>query len=317
MPGHRRGPRQARKHSLLTRAEPPTARPGAADVRCLSRTLYALVAALLLTTGAYASGSDATATEFPTWSQDFGGDASGWIGQEVEGATGWCGSVEHRTAGSGAVEPSSGDGYGLALGGPCNAFSQAGGVESSGPYSFGAGYAPAWPEHGYEMRLDVYLDPEREVSFTYWTSISLLDVRGEAGPPRDEDPEGDLGDFLASLRYFGVPVEGGEGQITIGDDAMLGEEHHVDEAGWYTFRHSFEEGPDGHLEVAFQVARNDQTRFTASPAAAYTPEGAQGPSYPVDEIDAANVGAGYIWLALPAGSELPIDRHVVRAHTAP
>lgn len=70
------------------------------------------------------------------------------------------------------------------------------------------------------------------------------------------------------------------------------------------------------LEVAFEVARNDQTRFSASPAAAYM-VGAQGPRYPIDEIDADNVGAGYIWLALPAGSELPIDRHVVRAHAGP
>jgi len=270
-----------------------------------------LLGALALAMGsALASGSDRTG--FPAWHQEFEQNVDGWIGGDVESAAGWCGTVEHRPSADGTVDPASGDGYAVAIGGPCNAFYQEQGFPPNGPYSYGEAYSTSFPSGGFAVELDAYLDPEQHMEFTFWSSFSRLDVRDEPGPPSDDDPEGDFGNWISSLRYQAVPVEAGGGDIVVGDGELTGAEHRVDEAGWYTFRHSFTEAADGSVNADFELARDGEVLFTASPDTAYTPEGAEGPAFPLSEIEAENVGTGYVWLDLSDGTELPIDRHRVR-----
>ncbi|MDZ7801797.1 MAG: hypothetical protein U5K81_13550 [Trueperaceae bacterium] len=270
-----------------------------------------LLGALALAMGsALASGSGGDG--FPSWHQDFEQNVDGWIGDDVAGGGGWCGTIDHRSSADGPVEPSSGDAYAVAIGGPCNAYYQELDFPPNGPYSYGAAYSTSFPEGGFAVELDIFLDPAQDLEFTYWTSFSKLDVRDEPGPPRDDDPEGDFGNWASSLRYQVVPLDGGDGDIVVGDNELTGGEHRVGEAGWYTFRHSFTKAADGDVNVEFELERAGEVVFSASPDTAYTPEGAEGPTFALSEIAAENVGTGYIWLGLPGGMELPIDRHQVR-----
>lgn len=279
------------------------------------RPRLALVALLLgalalAAGGALASGSDPAG--FPSWYQNFEGNVNGWIGADVAGGGGWCGTVERRSGAEASIDPAAGDGYAVAIGGPCNDFFQAQDLPPSGPFSYGAAYSTSFPSSGFAVEMDAYLDPQQDLEFTYWTSFSKLDVRDDPGPPRDDDPEGDFGNWVGSLRYEAVPVDAGGGEILIGDEELTGGEHRVDEAGWYTFRHAFSEADDGSVNVEFELARDGEVVFSATPDIAYTPAGAEGDTFPLSEIQAENVGTGYVWLGLPGGAELPIDQHRVR-----
>lgn len=270
-----------------------------------------LLGALALAMGnAFASGSGEDG--FPSWNQSFERNVDGWIGADVAGGGGWCGTVEHRSAAEGPIEPASGDGYAVAIGGPCNDFYQEQDFPPNGPYSYGEAYSTSFPNGGFAMELDAYLDPEQDLEFTYWMSFSNLDQRDEPGPPRDDDPEGDFGNWAGSLRYQAVPVHAGGDAIVVGDEELTGAEHRIEEAGWFTFRHVFTEAGDGSVNVDFELLRDGEVVFSATPDTAYTPEGAEGPTFPLSEIQAENVGTGYVWLGLPGGAELPIDQHRVR-----
>ena len=232
------------------------------------------------------------AATFPDWEQDFDADAQEWIGDEVEGESGWCGTIEHQAGDAGPVEPSVGDGYALGISGPCNEFYAGifGDDFRSGPFAGETPLAEEWPEAGYVMELDVYLDPDEETTFDHYNAISLLDVREEEG-------------LVASIRYFQTPVVAENGSITV-----MGEE--VDEPGWHTFRHTFSEGADGGLAVEFILERDGAEVFTApiEETGEMDPE----PASPTSEFEVTNVGSAYIWLHIPEeGRALPIDRYRV------
>ena len=231
------------------------------------------------------------AAAFPRWEQDFDTDAEEWVGDEVEGESGWCGTIEHQAADDGPLEPSVGDGYALAISGPCNEFyTEIFGEDfRSGPFAADTPLAEEWPEGGYVMELDAYLDPDAETTFDLYNAISLLDVREADG-------------LVASIRYFQTPVATDNGTVTV-----MGQE--IDEPGWHTFRHTFSEGADGGLAVEFTLERDGEEVFAAP--IEETGEMDVEPGSPTSEFEATNVGSAYIWMHVPEGTETPIDRYRV------
>ena len=231
------------------------------------------------------------AAAFPSWEQDFDADTEEWVGDEVEGESGWCGTIEHQAADEGPYQPSVGDGYALAISGPCNEFyTEIFGEDfRSGPFAADTPLAEEWPEGGYVMELDVHLDPDEATTFDHYNAVSLLDVREEEG-------------LVASIRYFQTPVATENGTITV-----MGEE--IDEPGWHTFRHTFSEGADGGLAVEFTLERDGEEVFAAP--IEETGEMDAEPGSPTSEFEVTNVGSGYIWLHVPEGTEIAIDRYRV------
>lgn len=233
-----------------------------------------------------AEGRRNSGSSFPGWQQNFNHDVDEWLGLE----DGWCGSIELRDRGDGDVAPSTGRAYAEAIGGEC--VDQFDAFTPSGPFSGGVPLSTEWPESGFVVQMDVHLDPENG-GFDYYVPISLLDVRQEDGLP-------------ASVRYFKVPV-------TSDDDALLvgTQEHEVDRAGWYTFRHRFDEDDNGQLEVMFELAERRGGTLATEPLTHHF--GATGLADPEPaDFDAANVGNAYVWLNLSHEQVLPIDRYQIR-----
>ncbi len=223
---------------------------------------------------------------FKDWEQGFESGTDGWITNETSGAAGWCGSIEQQ--GSGAVSPSAGEGYAVITHSACNDYwSGHGFPNGSGPYSAGAGYSIAWPESGYVMQLDIYLDPSWSADFagsvfTYSVNIRLLDK-----------------EYPNNFRYFLVPVKVKEGKLLVAG-------HEVSEAGWYTFRHTFSSA-GGKLAIDFEIVRGGQTLFS-EPVTETSFTGAATSSFAV-----SNVSNGYVWfVSIADGLGLAIDEHSVR-----
>lgn len=251
-------------------------------------TPSAPTAEVLSATGQAATRSDDV--PFPVWRQSFQYDVEGWITDDIGGPDGWCGDIHRVTRteasnGSGPA-PSTGLAHATVAWGACNAFWQELGFGASGPYSHGAGYYPL-PAGGYTTELDVWLDPgwtPAEV-FTYALSVLRLDLGY---------PDG--------LLYTFVPVTTSGGSLYV-----AGEE--VDEAGWYTFRHTVaSEG--GELTIRFDLLRGGLP--VAGHAVTELYDLAQA-AFSVAGLDPSMVGNGYIWFAwIQPGLELAIDEHVVR-----
>lgn len=226
-----------------------------------------------------------SAASFRTWRQGFDHGTGGWIDAATPGPGGWCGGIEAVVRGEGPVAPAAGRGYALVRFGDCNEYWAGNGFAAgSGPYSPGAGYATAWPEGGYVVELEIWLDPAwtAPMPFLYTVSFSVLDL----AYPND-------------LRYLTVPVTAGSGGLEVAG-------HPVGEAGWYTFRHRFADD-GGALSVTFELERHGRT-LAAVPATstAFTAE-------PVRSFEAANTGSGYVWfVSIAPGLDLPVDEHRVR-----
>lgn len=265
---------------------------------CRYRTVAALAAGVLLIALIGATqigraegsteGGESSGSSFPGWQQNFNHDADEWLGFE-EGI--WCGSIERVRRGEGEVAPSAGRAHAEARGGECiDPFKDD--FEPSGPFSGGVPLSTEWPESGFVVQMDVYLDPENG-GFDYYVPISLLDVRQEKGLP-------------ASVRYFKVPVTSKGGALLVGE-----QEHAIDQAGWYTFRHRFDEDDNGQLEVTFELAERRGGTLATEPLTDHF--GATGLADPeAADFDAANVGNAYIWLNLSHDQVLPIDRYQIR-----
>lgn len=243
---------------------------------------------------------------FKNWHQGFNQGTAGWFGSETMGPLGWCGEIEQS---AGGVGPSAGRAYATVAQSGCNAFWTP--IFTSdfrtGPWAPGpdfAGFSTVWPNGGFVVELDIYLDPT-------WTAAELdpgsfilgpggtvftyaVSVRELASPAN----------AFGSFRYFGVPVIADGGKLLI-----FGRE--VSEAGWYTFRHVI--GNDsGHLAVDFELAeRRGGTLFTIPVVTTTTLFGEPGET--VSDLSATDFGSGYIWfLSISPGLDLPIDEHRVR-----
>lgn len=223
--------------------------------------------------------------KFQSWHQGFNHGTAGWIDSDPSGPAGWCGTIDDADRRDGNLVPSAGRGYALVTHGACNAYwAEHGFPNGSGPYSPGAGYSTVFPDGGFVMELDIYLDPAWTAAepFTYSVSMSLLD---------QEYPD--------NFRYFMVPLTIEGGTLSVAG-------HPVREAGWYTFRHRFSEEA-GKLAVDFELARHGRALFTVPVTeTAFSAE-------PTASFDASNVGNGYVWfVAIAPGLRLAIDEHQVR-----
>jgi hypothetical protein len=129
--------------------------------------------------------------------------------------------------------------------GPCNEFWREGFPAGGGPAATGAGLSDTWPPGGFEMQLDLHLDPAYGGPVGefagYVVAVNLLDQQ-----PDDWEHLVDL-----ELRYLFVPIVVEDGTVAV-------DGHGLEETGWHTFRHVFREGADGNLAVDFELIRDTE-----------------------------------------------------------
>ena len=232
--------------------------------------LLALSAVPLLAQGVYSE-----------WHQYFERDADWWLTDDVEGPMGRCGDITRYERGSGPVAPSAGHGYAVVENGGCNDYYLAQGFQESGPYAPHGGYSDSWPQSGWVVSLDIYLDPAWApgTGFDLYISMRMLDD--------------------GSLRYFLVPATKAGGMLRVAG-------HEIDRAGWYTVRMRYAE-ENGHLDAKLELAQRGRVLF-AQPMTSTVFTGEATSSFAV-----ANVGTGYFWFdAISDGLALPIDQHKYR-----
>ena len=238
-----------------------------------------------------ASNMTASNAPFPTWQQNFQHDIAGW---EYQGAA-WCGSVERvearrATSASNAVSPSVGRAFARIAHGDCDAPWDEAFDEGSGPASSAMPQGDAFPEAGYVMDLDIYLDPDWDdgTAFGYSASFRVLD---------QEWPE--------HFRYYLHDVAVDAGVLTV-------DGHPIAEAGWHTFRHRFAGDDEGMLAVHFEVLKGGQAVFSQElPAVLEFAEDVV--VHPTGSFPVSNVSNAYLWFSyLTPGLELPIDRQIMR-----
>lgn len=245
---------------------------------------------------------------FKNWRQGFNHGTEGWFGMETGDFLGWCGTISQEDRGGSGVAPSAGRGYAVVTQGDCHSdwdfLDVIGGGDNlvGVPWAPGPGFAAignAWPDGGYTVELDIYLDPTSYeavapppgswvfecLSAPCWTgavigySVSFMTL-----------------DDL-NFHYLWIPVNEGNGSLLV-------DGHEVTEPGWYTFRFVFG-SDDGQLDVAFELAdRRGGTLFTRSmDETLYL--GDEPGDYAV-----SNVGTGYAWFtSVSDGLELPIDEY--------
>lgn len=249
---------------------------------------------------------------FKVWHQGFNGDTEGWYGAETLEDLGWCGSIESVDRRSSGVRPSAGRGHAVVSQGSCNE----NWTSVYGPDLVGAPWSPGpalsalanpWPEGGYVVELDIYLDPD-------WTAAPLEEGTFVFEPGADAVQNTTVFSYSVSFfgftvdpaspfRYVQVPVSPGSENLLVGND-----EYPVAEAGWYTFRHVFSENGDGNLQIRFELeARRGGTLHTEDVTSLYFTG-----SSPSD-FAVAEVGTGYAWFtSISPGLALPIDEYRVR-----
>lgn len=234
---------------------------------------------------------------FDNHRQHFNHDTAEWVGSEIDGPTGWCGSIERVDRREGDLAPSTGRAYAVAEGDGCNDFWADVWGEvfedlASGPFAALTPSSTAWPASGFVVQTDIYLDPDHEDytgTFDYYVAI--------------------FDDSAPDPLYLEVPVRAEEGDLTVngeGDLTVDGEE--VATTGWHTFTHRFSEDPEGYLAVEFELSvKGGPLLFTTD----VTETTLFGDGAPLD-IAAEDVRSGYVWLHLGDGEQLPIDTYQLR-----
>lgn len=246
---------------------------------------FVRIATTIVLFGITLGAATAQPEPFVDWHQGFESGVEGWITDSTPGAEGWCGEIEHRDVSSGPVEPSEGEGYAVVRQGPCNAYWQeTAGFDASGPTTPGAGFPQAWPDAGYTVEMDVYLDPGSGTQFRLAASVTLLNP---------EDPS-------SPFRYFLTEV------MPEGDGlSVLGEV--VTEGRWHTLRYAFGD-EDGVLTVNAELLRDGEV-VASAPVTTTAYSGEETSSF-----DVAELGTGYIFFeTLGEETELAIDEYHVRS----
>ena len=245
--------------------------------------------------------------DFPVFHQVFNHDTHPWATKEDDGATGWCGSIEHKDRRSnGDINPAVGRGYATIMNGVCNEFW---GDEEVGVFpELTSGPATTlepgllstkFPASGYVQQLDIYLDPAYPAGNEGFTFLDLLGIDDVvfsfANTVGSQEQELLDADFV----YFTTFVFEDNESLIVGD-------YQVDESGWYTFRHVFGSEADGTLSVDFELLQKDELLYTESIETALFGE-------ETSDLIAEELGSAYLWFPTIAdGVELPIDQHRLR-----
>lgn len=260
------------------------------------------------------AGSGSVAAAFPHWNQNFNFGTDGWYGSETtEPALAWCGNVTWYGDGGGPVLPSRSRGYATVAEEPCSPTTLGTFPDLAGsPWAPGpdlANFSSFWPQSGFAMQLDVYLDP----TWTGSAPICMYPLEFPLAEPCNYFALDETAVFTlaASLRelssdpehgvfhYFAVPVYGNGSELSI-----FGSE--ITREGWYTFEWSFQDEGDG-LAVDFELSeRRGGLVLSQSLNRFYSPE-------PTSALNPADLGSGYLWfVSITPGLELPIDEHRMR-----
>lgn len=277
------------------------------------------------------SGLAHSAAPFRNWKHGFDHGTEGWYGKEQPGELGWCGTIdaERRARGPGSMAPSAGRGYAVVEQDVCNTLWD---TEFSGPplgTLVGAPWAPGpgfaaigstWPDGGYSVELDIYLDPNDPAYSAappladHWVFTDFFALSGApelADFYRNavfnygvsfEDPAGS-----SAFNYVNVSVLEGVGGLSVGTPSAPTLTT-VTEAGWYTFRFVFSDD-NGALAVSFELDdRTGGTLLSESMTSLFFAPG----SSPSD-FEAASIGTGYAWFpSMAEGLALPIDEYRLR-----
>ncbi len=162
-----------------------------------------------------------------------------------------------------------------------------------GPYTKWGAYSAIFPPGGYSTGVDIYLD----VMYAMTHSDTRFDWSSAIS-----DTSGNFRrDFVFNVGTdaFGFVIRAGNNSTRCGaNPADLGHAPiHIMFSGWYTFKHTFSEGPGGLLIVTLQVL----------PAGSNIPEGTWVRSDPSDIIGSTVGGNRYGWFVQNEFDGLAID----------
>ncbi|MGB7786005.1 MAG: hypothetical protein WBL27_07885 [Salinimicrobium sp.] len=232
--------------------------------------------------------------EFPSYQQDFSSNVLPWGDKDTgEEEAGWCGTIVQTDGTDAEIAPSAGTGFATVRYGGCNTYwTENGFADGSGPATLDPTlFSQTWPENGFVHQLDVYLNPEDfedGMAFMIWFGIYY-----------------DALDY--PFIYFGVNVDKQNGNL------LVNSEYEVTDAGWFTFKQTYNKGNDGKLMVDFELQNDSQVVYQTGMSETIAQEPTS--SYNIDDIYANGnvIGSGYMWFpAIASGVELAIDEYELR-----
>lgn len=238
-------------------------------------------------------GTDESAT-FPSFHQGFNNSLAPW-GDATTGNddddTGWCGDIELKSKKDGDIKPSAGAGYATVEFGACNTFwTGAGFPDGSAPATLDPSlFSQVWPDSGFIHQLDIYLDPS---DFEEGNAFSLF--------------FGLYYDFYDyPFDYYAINVSKDGGSLVINGD------FEVADAGWYTFKQSYNQTTEGDLTAEFVLQKNHHTVYMTELETTVMGN----TDLNINKIHANGdvIGSGYMWFPFIApGVELAIDEYQLR-----
>lgn len=232
-------------------------------------------------------------TAFPSFHQGFNHSIAPWADKNTsEEEDGWCGIMELKSIKDGEIKPSAGEGYATVTFGECNTTWQPAFPDGSAPATLDPSlFSQTWPESGFIHELDIYLDPS---SFEAGTGFDLF--------------------FGLYYDYYDYPFDYYDiNVVKENGNLLVNGEYAVADAGWYTFKQSYDKEADGTLTADFELQSNHKTVYTS--ALETTVMGKLTSSFNIEEIyaDGHVIGSGYLWFPYIApGVELAIDEYRLR-----
>ena len=235
--------------------------------------------------------TDESAT-FPSFHQGFNHSFAPWADEATANdVSGWCGDIELKSRKDGDIAPSAGAGYATVKFGPCNThWAAAGFPNGSAPATLDPSlFSQVWPESGFVHQLDIYLDPS-------------------------DFEEGNAFDLFFGLYYnwYDYPFDYYAIHVSKEDGSLLiNEEYEVNDAGWYTFKQSYDKTKEGILTADFELQDNHHTVYSTTLNTTVMGN----TKLNINDIyaDGYIIGSGYMWFPYIApGVELAIDEYQLR-----
>lgn len=230
---------------------------------------------------------------FPSFHQGFNHSIAPWADKNTsEEEDGWCGIMSLKSKKDGDIKPSAGEGYATVTFGGCNTHWQPAFPDGSAPATLDPSlFSQVWPESGFIHQIDIYLDP---TDFETGTAFNLF--------------YGLYYDYYDyPFDYYAINVDK-ESEVLV-----VNGEYEVCDAGWYTFKQSYDKMEDGTLTAEFELQRKHKTVYSAD--LAETVMGNTTSSLNINDIyaDGHVIGSGYMWFPeIAPGVELAIDEYRLR-----